>query len=71
VERFGSSGVGFGVVDPRVFIPRAQATLVLPVPLTSLTGADPSWVFAQVNIWVSSLLSRAAVISSLGQFGAW
>jgi hypothetical protein len=26
--------------------------------------------FARVNVWVSSLLSRIAVISSLGQFGA-
>jgi hypothetical protein len=42
VERFGRSRVGFGGVDPRVlFIPRAQATPVWPVPLTGLTGADP------------------------------
>jgi hypothetical protein len=53
-----------------LFIPRAQATQVGPVSLTSLTGADPSWVFARVNVWVSSLLSRVAVVSSLGQFGA-
>jgi hypothetical protein len=26
--------------------------------------------FARVNIWVSSLLSRVADVSSLGQFGA-
>jgi hypothetical protein len=26
--------------------------------------------FARVNIWVSSLLSRVAVVSRLGQFGA-
>jgi hypothetical protein len=38
---------------------------------TSMTGADPSWVFARVNIWVSSLLSLVAAVSSLGQFGAW
>jgi hypothetical protein len=37
---------------------------------TGLAGADPSWVFAQVNIWVCSLLSRAAAVSSLGQFEA-
>jgi hypothetical protein len=42
-----------------------------------LTGAShrPDWCrlvlsFAQVNVWVSSLLSRVAVVSSLGQFGA-
>jgi hypothetical protein len=71
VEWFGRSGVGFGGADPRVlFIPRAQATPVWPVAPTSLTGADPSWVFAQVNIWVSSLLSRVTAVSSSGQFGA-
>jgi hypothetical protein len=71
VERFGRSGVGFEGVVPRVlFIPRAQATPVRPVPLTDLTGADPSWVFAWVNVWVSSLLFRVATVSSLGQFGA-
>jgi hypothetical protein len=52
VERFGRSGVGFGGVDPRV-------------PLTGLTGADPSWVFARVNVWVSSLLSLVAAVSNL------
>jgi hypothetical protein len=40
------------------------------VPLTGLTSADPSWVFARVNVWVSSLLSPVAAVSSLGQFGA-
>jgi hypothetical protein len=71
VERFGRSRVGFGGVDSRVlFIPRAQATPAWPVPLTGLTGADPSWGFARVNVWVSSLLSRVATVSSLGQFGA-
>jgi hypothetical protein len=35
-----------------------------------LTGADPCWVFARVNVWVSLLLSRVAAVSSLGQFGA-
>jgi hypothetical protein len=33
--------------------------------LGELTGADPSWVFARVNIWVSSLLSTIAAIFSL------
>jgi hypothetical protein len=43
---------------------------------TGLTGAlDQSdrcnlrWVFARVNVWVCSLLSCVAVVSSLGQFG--
>jgi hypothetical protein len=44
---------------------------------TGLTGAshrsdrcNPCWVFARVNVWVCSLLSRVAVVSSLGWFGA-
>jgi hypothetical protein len=43
---------------------------------TGLTGAldrsdrcEPLWDFARVNVLVCSLLSRAAVVSSLGQFG--
>jgi hypothetical protein len=43
---------------------------------TGLTGAlDRSdrcnlwWVFARVNVWVCSLLSCVAAVSSLGQFG--
>jgi hypothetical protein len=43
---------------------------------TSLTGAldrsdrcNPWWVFARVNVWVCSLLSCVAAVSSLGQFG--
>jgi hypothetical protein len=43
---------------------------------TGLTGAldrsercNPWWVFAQVNVWVSLLLSCVGVVSSLGQFG--
>jgi hypothetical protein len=71
VERFGRSGVGFEGVDPRVlFIPRSPGH-------TDLTGAshqsdrcNPCWVFAWVNIWVCSLLSRVAVVSCLGRFGA-
>jgi hypothetical protein len=71
VERFGRSGFGFGGVDPRVlFIPRSPGH-------TSLTGASHRsdrcrslLGFAQVNVWVSSLPSRVAAVSSLGQFGA-
>jgi hypothetical protein len=72
VERFGRSGVGFGGVDPQVlFIPMNSSH-------TGLTGAShwsdrcrPLLGLAQVNIWVSSLLSRVAAVSSLGQFDAW
>jgi hypothetical protein len=39
------------------------------MPLTGLTGVDPSWIFAQVNMLVSSLLSCVAAISSLVRFG--
>jgi hypothetical protein len=71
VERFRRSGVGFGGVDPRVmFIPTSSGH-------TGLTGATHRsdrcgllLSFARVNVWVSSLLSRVAAISSLGQFGA-
>jgi hypothetical protein len=58
-------------VDPRVlFIPTSSGH-------TGLTGAShrSDWCelllcFARVNIWVSSLLSCVAAVSSLGQFGA-
>jgi hypothetical protein len=40
------------------------------VPLTVLTGVDPSWVFARVNVLVSSLVSRLAAVLSLVYFGA-
>jgi hypothetical protein len=71
VERLGRSRLGFGGVDPRVlFILRSLGH-------TGLTGAshrsdrcNPCWVFARVNVWVCSLLSCVAAISSLGQFGA-
>jgi hypothetical protein len=71
VERFKRSGVGFEGVDPRVlFIPTSSG-------YTGLTGAShrydrckPLLGFSRVNIWVSSLLSRVAVVSSLGHFGA-
>jgi hypothetical protein len=43
---------------------------------TGLTGAldrsdwcNPCWVFARVNVWVSSLLSCVGAVSSLGLFG--
>jgi hypothetical protein len=44
---------------------------------TGLTGAShrsnqckPCWFFARVNVWVCSLLSCVAAVSSLGRFGA-
>jgi hypothetical protein len=40
------------------------------VPSTCLTGADSSWVFAQVNVLVCFLVSRLVVVSSLECFGA-
>jgi hypothetical protein len=63
VERFGRSRLRFGGVDPRVlFIPRSPGR-------TGLTGAshrsdrcNPCWVFAQVNVWVCSLLSCLAAV---------
>jgi hypothetical protein len=73
VEWFGRSGVGFGRVDPRVlFIPRAQATPVWPVPLTGLTGADPIWVllgwtFGWVRCCPVLLLFRVWVSLELGR----
>jgi hypothetical protein len=71
VERFGRSGVGFGGLDPLVlFIPTSSCH-------TGLTGASHRsdrcrtlLGFARVNVWVSSLLSHVAAVSSLGQFGA-
>jgi hypothetical protein len=71
VEGFERLMFGFGGVEPRVlFIPRSPGH-------TGLTGAshqsdrcNPRWVFAQVNIWVFSLLFRVAAVSSLVQFGA-
>jgi hypothetical protein len=47
----------------------AQATPVLPVFVTGLTGATLGGFFAQVNIWMYLLLSCVAAVSSLGQFG--
>jgi hypothetical protein len=44
---------------------------------TGLTGAldrsdrcNPWWDFAQVNVWVCSLLSCVAAVLSLGRFGS-
>jgi hypothetical protein len=64
------SWFGFGGVDPQVLF-------ILSCPgYTSLTGAldrsdrcNPLCVFARVNVWVCSLLSCVAAISSLGQSG--
>jgi hypothetical protein len=71
VERFERSRFGFGGFDPRVlFILRSPGH-------TGLTGAshrsdrcNPCWVFARVNVWMSSLFSRVAAVSSLGLFGS-
>jgi hypothetical protein len=71
VERFGRSKFGFGGVDPRVlFIPRSRGHTSLTGASHRLTGADPCWVFARVNVWVSSLSSCVAVDLCSGQFGA-
>jgi hypothetical protein len=55
-----------GCCSSRELRPHRSDRCLSPV----LTGADPSWVFARVNVWVISLLSRVAAVSSLGQFGA-
>jgi hypothetical protein len=64
VEQFGRSGVGFGGLDPRMLLSSCH---------TGLTGASHRsdrcrllLSFARVNIWVSSLLSCVAAVSSLG-----
>jgi hypothetical protein len=38
--------------------------------LTGLTDLEALWALPRVNILVSSLFSRVAVVSSLGKFGA-
>jgi hypothetical protein len=65
------SGVGFGGVDPRVLF------ILTSSGHTGLTGASHQsdrckllLGFSQVNVWVSSLLSRVATVLSLGLFGA-
>jgi hypothetical protein len=71
VERFRRSGLGFGGVDPRVlFIPRSPGHLGLTGASHRSDRCNPCWVFARANVWVCSLLSYVAVVSSLGQFGA-
>jgi hypothetical protein len=64
---WSDSGDGFGGVDPRVlFIPEQPSLTGLTVLLTGLTAAEAQWVLPRVNVWVSSLLSRVAAVSSLG-----
>jgi hypothetical protein len=71
VEWFGRSGVGFRGVDPlALFIPERPS-------LTGLTGATHRfdrckvlWVLPWVNVLVSFMLSRVAIVSILGHFGA-
>jgi hypothetical protein len=70
VERFGRSRFGFGGVDPRVlFIPSCPGYTGLTGALDRSDRCNPQWVFAWVNVWVCSLLSCVAAVSSLGQFG--
>jgi hypothetical protein len=67
VERFGRSRVGFGGVDPRVlFIPSCPGYTGLTGALDRSDRCNPRWFFARVNVWVCSLLSCVAVVSSLG-----
>jgi hypothetical protein len=40
-----------------------------PFALDRSDRCNPRWDFARVNVWVCSLLSCVAVVSSLGQFG--
>jgi hypothetical protein len=61
---------GFGEVDLRVlFIPSCPGYTGLTGALDRSDRCNPRWVFAQVNVWVCSLLSCVAAVSSLGQFG--
>jgi hypothetical protein len=70
VERFRRSRFGFGGVDPRVlFIPSCPGYTGLTGALDRSDRCNPRWVLAWVNVWVCSLLSCVAVVSSLGQFG--
>jgi hypothetical protein len=69
-EWFGRSRFGFGGVDPRVlFIPSCPGYTGLTGALDRFDRCNPRWVFARVNVWVCSLLSCVASVSSLGQFG--
>jgi hypothetical protein len=70
LKRFGRSRFGFGGVDPRVlFIPSCPGYTGLTGALDRSDQCNPRWVFARVNVWVCSLLSCVAAVSSLGQFG--
>jgi hypothetical protein len=70
VERSERSMFGFGGVDPRVlFIPSCPGYTGLTGALDWSDRCNPWWVFARVNVWVCSLLSCVAAVSSLGQFG--
>jgi hypothetical protein len=70
VERFGISRFVFGGVDPRVlFIPSCPGYTGLTGALDRSDRCNPRWVFARMNVWVCSLLSCVAAVSSLGQFG--
>jgi hypothetical protein len=62
---------GFRGVDPSVlFIPRSPGHIGLTGASHQSNRCNPCWVFARVNVWVSSLLFHVAPISSLGLFGA-
>jgi hypothetical protein len=78
VERFGRLRFEFGGVDPWVlFIPSCPGYIGLTGALDWSDRCNPRWVFARVNVWVSSLLSCVAAVSgfgsvwrSIGLFGA-
>jgi hypothetical protein len=52
-----------------LFIPSCPGYTGLTGALDRFDRCNPRWVFARVNVWVCSLLSRVAAVSSLGQFG--
>jgi hypothetical protein len=69
VEWFGGSGFGFGGVDPRVvFIPTSSGHTGLTAASHRSDRCRPLLRFARVSVWVSSLLSSVAAVSSLGRF---
>jgi hypothetical protein len=71
VERFGRSRLRFGGVNQRVlFIPRSPGHTGQTSASHRSDRCNPCWVFAGVNIWVCSLLSCVAAVSSLGRFVA-
>jgi hypothetical protein len=62
--------LGFGGVDPRVlFIPRSPGHTGLTDASHRSDRCNPCWVFSRVNVWVCSLLSCVAAVSSFGRFG--